>query len=164
MPEPLSDEEIERRKRLVTETLDDVAQQLDRVISLLNFDPRDGLEHARTEAARHAYQTAVQIVRAARPRPEATADISVLPGPRFTAVAFTRILEGRFQELRTAGRTPVAIHISETEAGRCGIRAATHVLGLPVILSGRVPLGVVQISVLEDPRVRDVHLPVYFTD
>lgn len=79
------------------------------------------------------------------------------------AMDFVRIVGSHIDECRARGRQVLQIRISDTEAGRCGIRDATEVLGRPVFRDNTLPLAVVRLK-LNDGTSYEFALPVYFTE
>lgn len=93
--------------------------------------------------------------------PDDTPCVSELVPP--PPIEFGRILHSHLGALCTAGRTPRALLISEVEAGRCGIAHGTQIMGLPIKLTARIPLGRACLE-LDSWTEYEFALPLRFTE
>ena len=77
---------------------------------------------------------------------------------------FLRVLYTHIELMYSKGRTPVALLISNVEAGRCGI-AEDHetAFGVPIERDESIPLGAAVLR-LDDTSKYQFQLPVYFME
>lgn len=86
--------------------------------------------------------------------------VEIIPPP---PIELLGILKSHLDGLCTQGRSARALLISEVEAGRCGIAHGTRIMGLPIKLTARIPLGRAYLE-LDQWSEYEFALPLYFTE